>query len=153
MALCGIADDDHQYYPWSTLPFPFKDDDQKLCFKAEELINWFPEKVVEHRVNKSNSCTKRNGDSFYLLPDPQNLPVVFAARLSLSFSFLLCAVPLYAINYDNRQKMERCWFSDGGICSNFPIHFSRYERKRAWRTEAYTGYPHCSKRIKLHNCN
>jgi hypothetical protein len=36
-------------------------------------------------------------------------------------------VPLYAIDYtrvrDENKVPERCWFSDGGICSNFPIHF------------------------------
>jgi predicted acylesterase/phospholipase RssA len=104
--------------------FPYKDNDQKLFFKAEELINWFPENVVDHMVKKSDPRFRKeqNGEIFYLLPYPENLPVVFATRLSLSFPFLLCAVPLHAINYDNEQKMERCWFSDGGISSNFPIH-------------------------------
>jgi hypothetical protein len=39
---------------------------------------------------------------------------------------LISAVPLYAINYSRRlvsDTPERCWFSDGGITSNFPIHF------------------------------
>jgi hypothetical protein len=34
---------------------------------------------------------------------------------------------LYAIDYERHEVSERsfkrCWFSDGGICSNFPIHF------------------------------
>src|SRR4029077_4236527 len=56
-----------------------------------------------------------------------------AARLSLALPVLISAVPLYAIDYskkpflDDEQKKalrpERCWFSDGGICSNFPVHF------------------------------
>jgi predicted acylesterase/phospholipase RssA len=54
-----------------------------------------------------------------------DLPVVVAVRLSLSFPFLLSAVPLYA--YDRSpyapNTPQRCLFSDGGICSNFPIHF------------------------------
>jgi hypothetical protein len=49
--------------------------------------------------------------------------------MSLSFPILLSAVPLYA--YDQEAECEfreqhppaRCWFSDGGICSNFPMHF------------------------------
>jgi hypothetical protein len=79
--------------------------------------------------------------------------VVLGARLSLSFPLLLSAVPLWAIDWsrarnqeamkvwrdwrrDNptssigepgapadRPQAEICWFSDGGISSNFPIHF------------------------------
>jgi hypothetical protein len=56
-----------------------------------------------------------------------------AARLSLSFPLLVSAVPLYAADATregNRLRkslgrlpeLERCWFSDGGICSNFPVH-------------------------------
>jgi hypothetical protein len=60
---------------------------------------------------------------------------VVAARLSLSFPLLLSAVPLFAVDFrrPRNQKAketdggvllyERCWFSDGGIGSNFPIHF------------------------------
>ncbi len=104
--------------------FPFKDDDQKLYFNKTELMDWFPSNVVEHMVEKS---PKKVQEDMYLLPDPEHLPVVFATRLSLSFPFLLCAVPLYATDFENldeeKWKIERCWFSDGGICSNFPIHF------------------------------
>jgi len=51
------------------------------------------------------------------------LPVVVAARLSLSFPLLFGAIPLWAID-DEREgaPVARCRFSDGGICSNFPIH-------------------------------
>jgi hypothetical protein len=49
----------------------------------------------------------------------------------LSFPALLSAVPLYAVDFGlkvNQDKLtsphaERCWFSDGGISSNLPIHF------------------------------
>jgi predicted acylesterase/phospholipase RssA len=47
--------------------------------------------------------------------------------MSLSFPLLISAVPLHAINFErqppNRDRPERCWFSDGGITSNFPVHF------------------------------
>jgi hypothetical protein len=64
--------------------------------------------------------------------------------LSLSFPFLFCAVPLYAVDWTLRQcqegeqipkpvpggalaygqprKPEHVWFTDGGICNNFPLH-------------------------------
>jgi predicted acylesterase/phospholipase RssA len=87
------------------------------------------------------------------LPEPASLPVVLGARLSLSFPLLLSAMPLWAIDWSrthNQEAMkawsewraahptaaidepgappprpyaEVCWFSDGGISSNFPIHF------------------------------
>ncbi len=46
--------------------------------------------------------------------------------MSLSFPFLISAVPLQAIDYTRdveEQRPEPCWFSDGGISSNFPVHF------------------------------
>jgi hypothetical protein len=59
-------------------------------------------------------------------PAPEELPVIVAVRMSLSFPILLSAIPLYAIDYtrsEENRKPERAWFSDGGICSNFPVHF------------------------------
>jgi hypothetical protein len=50
------------------------------------------------------------------LPAAEKLPVVLAVRMSLSFPGLIAAVPLCR---DGRVH----WFSDGGITSNFPIHF------------------------------
>lgn len=76
------------------------------------------------------------------LPSADDLPVVVAVRLSICFPILLSAVPLYAVDHslkDNRIEDEhgrivshdeiklpqatRCYFSDGGICSNLPLQF------------------------------
>jgi predicted acylesterase/phospholipase RssA len=75
------------------------------------------------------------------LPAPGRWPIVMAARMSLSFQILLAAVPLWKVdwsldrNFAARRnwradpsstavpRAERCWFSDGGITSNFPVHF------------------------------
>ena len=52
--------------------------------------------------------------------------------MSLSFPGLLSAVPLYRVDYriDRNQESDndtrvgtKVWFSDGGICSNFPLSF------------------------------
>jgi hypothetical protein len=73
------------------------------------------------------------------LPDSQHLPVIVATRMSLSFPLLIAAVPLYTINRrDPRNKdatskfrkgdtsaqvhFGRVWFTDGGLCSNFPVY-------------------------------
>ena len=44
--------------------------------------------------------------------------------MSLSFPLLFSAVPLHAIDRDatGTPIFRPCWFSDGGICSNFPMH-------------------------------
>jgi len=51
-----------------------------------------------------------------------------AIRMSISFPLLLAAIPLYRYDWSRRRCLEQqqtprcCWFSDGGISSNFPIH-------------------------------
>lgn len=114
--------------------FPVEDEDQALFFDPIELRRWFPENVVKHLVDYAEPYSANSAQGkpvlpsgLLKLPKAKDLPVVFAARLSLSFPILLSAVPLYAIE-DGRQTaptsvFRKCWFSDGGICSNFPIHF------------------------------
>lgn len=53
------------------------------------------------------------------------MPIVVAARLSLCFPVLFTSVPVYAVDYEAPQKdrhLRRCLLSDGGLCTNFPIH-------------------------------
>jgi predicted acylesterase/phospholipase RssA len=68
------------------------------------------------------------------LPGNPDLPILVATRMSLSFPALLSAVPLYRVDYHitRNQRIDtahdkrvgsKVWFSDGGICSNFPIGF------------------------------
>jgi Patatin-like phospholipase len=54
-----------------------------------------------------------------------DLPIVVAARLSMSCPVLFQNVPLVGFNLDVEAEdidFVRLWFSDGGIGSNFPIH-------------------------------
>jgi hypothetical protein len=67
------------------------------------------------------------GEYFYF-PDPDRLPLIVGARMSLSFPFLISGVPLWRRDFTlleetERNKLRRCFFSDGGLSSNFPIHF------------------------------
>jgi hypothetical protein len=77
--------------------------------------------------------------TLYFLPRGHDLPVVVATRMSLSFPVLIGAVPLWTLSEACLHKqasgqkvtlepgdLQRNWFSDGGTCSNFPIHF--YDR-------------------------
>ncbi|WP_445242827.1 hypothetical protein [Microcoleus sp. POL10_C6] len=118
------------------LPF----DNRLFIFNKDEFDKLFPSNVVEYMTR----CAYRSDrvelpKGFYFLPEADNLPVVVAMRMSLSFPILIGAVPLYTINYhalkgkprkekldftkkDWKQCLQRNWFSDGGISSNFPIH-------------------------------
>jgi predicted acylesterase/phospholipase RssA len=61
-------------------------------------------------------------EPMYPLPR-KHLPIIVAARMSVSFPVLFSAVPLWVL--DNRvqpAQFRRCLFSDGSLCSTFPIH-------------------------------
>ncbi|MEX2448192.1 MAG: patatin-like phospholipase family protein [Solirubrobacterales bacterium] len=108
--------------PYS-LPF---EDDEELWFCEDEFRDLFPKEVVDHMVEKARGAAIGPGGAALLrLPEAEDMPVVVAARMSLSFPLLIAAVPLYARNAheDAGDAPERCWFSDGGISSNMPIHF------------------------------
>jgi predicted acylesterase/phospholipase RssA len=114
---------------------PFRNDEQvkessSFWFRREDFAALFPEYVVSWMESNQrpigNPAVPETDPSFLRLPEPDNLPVVVAVRMSLSFPILLTAVPLYA--FDNRvakekRRRERVWFTDGGVGSNFPIHF------------------------------
>jgi hypothetical protein len=55
---------------------------------------------------------------------PDRIPVLLGFRLSLSFPLVVTALRLYAPQLETPQgpPVEH-WFSDGGIGSNFPVHF------------------------------
>jgi predicted acylesterase/phospholipase RssA len=113
--------------------FPFSEAASNLnlyMFCPEEWKQFFPKRVFTHLSDKSTDATggpwvcPTHGVPLRSLPDPDDMPVVVAARISLSFPALISAVPFYAIDYSRKPvRPVRCWFSDGGITSNFPIHF------------------------------
>jgi predicted acylesterase/phospholipase RssA len=114
---------------------PLGDKTSRLFFKRSELEPYFPAAVLDYLEERSipyapmsmraDPAESPEREKLRELPYAE-LPIVVAARLSLSFPFLFSAVPLWAIDYEPRLKEDRtlrkCWFSDGGICSNFPIH-------------------------------
>ncbi|HVS51968.1 MAG TPA: hypothetical protein VHD62_06390 [Opitutaceae bacterium] len=123
---------------------PFREDkivndNANFFFRADEFRQFFPPRVVAWMLAHARSADDKNekdrqrrerleAAGFHRLPAPADLPVVVATRMSLSFPVLLCAVPLHAIDFtrvvpEDQRMPERCWFSDGGICSNFPVHF------------------------------
>jgi predicted acylesterase/phospholipase RssA len=128
-----------------TLPF----ESSEFFYCPSEMRLFFPDEVVtwmeNHPAQPSDHGEPIDTTGLKPLPDNDNLPVIVATRLSLSFPFLFCAVPLYAVDWSRRRreqnetvptervpgdaldpkelrKPEAVWFSDGGICSNFPLH-------------------------------
>lgn len=134
-----------------SLPFdePF---DKMFLYNPGELKRYFPENIITWLENNSNPYVNENepgkDTGLRWLPFPDDFPVIVAVRLSLSFPLLFSAVPLYktgrpvkqkplskegpadlvtfkeGLNIDEENPEPRlCYFSDGGICSNFPVHF------------------------------
>ena len=93
-------------------------------FSPSEMRAVFPEAVVKRMVQPDPAGQPPSSDQLrsneYLPLNVEQLPVLVAIRLSLSFPGLLSAVPLHQKVGD---KYRRSLFSDGGIASNFPVHF------------------------------
>lgn len=151
LQLAVITTDISHHEP-RTLPF----ENGRFWFCEEEFRRLFPSAVVDSML--SAKPIERDGLRYHLLPRDGALPVLVATRMSLSFPFLLSAVPLYETDHRAMRNgaasrtaaarpaggrllssvdalaiggepseeppplLRVCWFSDGGIGSNFPIH-------------------------------
>jgi predicted acylesterase/phospholipase RssA len=153
---------------------PFEDKQaRQWYFDPREFRKLFPERIVrwmeQHppalTLYEDQEWTELERKLLYPLqpfPDRADVPVVVAARMSLSFPMLMSAVPLWAVDWArtaNRKAKRQWqpwtgpshletryrpdsiawdnlvktvgpapnasphWFSDGGITSNFPVHF------------------------------
>ncbi len=124
---------------------PHVESTARLFFRVEELEGYLPADVLKWFVDHGRPYTEQSrsphsdppvaaaeyvdsrGERRQLMeiPAAKDFPVLLAARMSLSFPVLFAAVPLWAIDYEHlvsERAFRRCLFSDGGICSNFPMH-------------------------------
>lgn len=107
--------------------FPLADN-EIFYFTQGELKRYLPETIVASLVASAPSIgihckDMREEDQLLQLPLSENFPIVLAARMSMSFPLLFAAVPFHCVASGPTGKhFWRCWFSDGGISSNFPIH-------------------------------
>jgi len=108
----------------------------------------FPESILRAlSETESREVHDRHGvvRRLHKLPQPWDLPVIFAVRISMSLPVLFQAVRMYRIRrpsplqddlgrtiLDHGKPVaplspddlaQSLWFSDGGITSNFPVHF------------------------------
>ncbi|HEX6183213.1 MAG TPA: hypothetical protein VFZ44_04820 [Pyrinomonadaceae bacterium] len=126
---------------------PFDDESTEYFYDPEEWAKFFPAYVMKWLAEHPRELTEtepkkrerqatewKSFEPRKPLPSPRDMPVVIAARMSLSFPVLIGAVPLWTVDrsrvlkdkktgVERPPKLERCVFSDGGISSNFPIHF------------------------------
>lgn len=98
----------------------------EFAFNEAEWRRLFPESVIEQIAVSTRAVEGKPG--YFYFPEPDDLPVVVGVRMSLSFPVLISAVPLYRKDRtfsatEEVNELRRCFFSDGGITSNFPIHF------------------------------
>jgi predicted acylesterase/phospholipase RssA len=114
-----------------TVQLPFLETPTPLYVETKILRDYFPDAVVRWMIDHRGEYDKRveGRPDLIRLPRPEDLPVVFGARLSLSFPVLLSALPLMAPDFGKGKNehgfipLRRVWFSDGGLTSNFPVHF------------------------------
>jgi predicted acylesterase/phospholipase RssA len=116
-------------------------------YKPEELLKFFPDDVVEWMNKHQGTRSSRDDEGqvdhtdLAVFPDAANLPVVVAVRMSLSFPFLFCPIPLHGVDFgfgpktvDNKQHIpESCFFVDGGLANNLPLNLFDHALPR-WPT-------------------
>ena len=107
------------------LPLPDRGQEQGKTiyyFQESELAPLFPRAVIAAMTSRAERRQLVAGGAEYCRMPGLDLPVVVAARLSLSFPVLLSTVPLWSQD-EGQSAPVRHTMSDGGITSNFPIHF------------------------------
>jgi hypothetical protein len=111
-------------------PYSLPFNEKIFAFKLADFERLFPARITSYLTAhcvKANDPAGEHAD-LYKFPEPENLPLIVATRMSLSFPLLFCAVPLYAQDFTFRDEAEKLrWrknlFSDGGLSNNFPIQF------------------------------
>jgi hypothetical protein len=109
------------------LPHRLPFDHRRFLYDSDQLRQLFPPYVVDHMDAHAQPPNRPApappGVRLHHLPDTADLPVVVAVRMSLSFPLLCSAFPLWAVDFGGTERAEQVWLSDGGITSNFPVHF------------------------------
>ena len=108
-----------------SLPFTKSVSDQYL-FRAKDWKGKIPNDVLDWMVKRSAKVSFPGEDGvdieFCQFPASDNLPVIVAVRMSLSFPLLFTTTKLYRKREGDVAPQEVV-FTDGGVTSNFPIHF------------------------------
>ncbi len=117
----------------SSESFPFAD--ETWAFRTSDVEQLFPPPVASYLIERGEAATENSSKRNQLrdqrllkLPPPDELPVLLGARISLSFPLMLSAIPLWRLAPQRQPNgkwetvYQQVWLSDGGICSNLPVH-------------------------------
>lgn len=108
-----------------------------LLYSPVAWSKLFPKPVMDYllgaRDDGRGEVSPREDGGFRALPRADDLPVIVAVRMSLSFPILVQAIPMAMRDVGAAARGELAsgakppivplLFSDGGLSSNFPIHF------------------------------
>ena len=99
-------------------------------FSKAEFEKLFSPRVMAHMCRENPIAMDPRWENcpndLYAFPEEDELPVIVAARMSLSIPFIFQCVPLYKFDLtlkNGGEQPRKCLFTDGGLTSNFPIHF------------------------------
>ncbi|HSB87987.1 MAG TPA: hypothetical protein VLD86_16860, partial [Ilumatobacteraceae bacterium] len=108
-------------------PFEMPSVQGRYFFDAKEWGLLFPEPVVAHLVAhhragepEEDARLAAHQPPLTRMPLPEDLPVIVATRMSLSFPLLISAIPMWTIDR-RKDEFVKVWFTDGGLCNNFPV--------------------------------
>jgi len=107
--------------PWSERTFFFDPKVWRSLFPAP-VVDW----MIAHPSTRVESILAARAGELGLapLPEPEDLPIIVGVRMSLSFPFLISAIPLESVDYARSSSPFRTnWFTDGGLCANLPVQF------------------------------
>lgn len=102
-----------------------------VVYKISEWRKMLPQSVMQYLEPLSRP--QGHDGALRAFPDRDELPLLVAVRMSLSFPLLFTAVPAFARDTEDakvrtllgagaKAQLKRVWFTDGGLSSNFPIH-------------------------------
>lgn len=111
---------------------PLSPSDGVLYFRFEDWSPLFPQRVMQALRETARPYRPRSpadpgitaGEGLFEMP-VGDLPIIVAARMSMSFPVIFAPVPVWAVDYEahrGQRVLRPCRIADGGICSNFPIH-------------------------------
>ena len=118
-------------------PFEMPLKARTFLYDPLEWAKLFPKDVMDslERFSPTDEIAAHHVPSLRRLPEPADLPVIVATRMSLSFPLLISAVPVWSMVYGDHGddadtvtaggsvvRYVKLWFTDGGIASNFPVH-------------------------------
>ncbi|MHA6513489.1 hypothetical protein [Tessaracoccus sp. Z1128] len=138
--------------PWTTEEFYFDPDEMRRLF-PEDVVTWMETHPPSTNPGFDTQLRRAQAGRLRPWPSADDLPVIVATRMSLSFPALISAVKLWSIDFSQPSNWQAgdavtawrkanpggtveqalaavpsptfspLWFTDGGLCANLPVHF------------------------------